>query len=182
MNGYHESIFPFLSAIWGCKLAALAQALITLGLAEALRLAIRAVDCAKIFGEGQHQHMNAVSNLGLMYYTQSRLTEAHEQWISALEMGKKLLGFPGYIDIGIGNQLALLYYQEGRFDEAEVHHLQFYERKKIILGEHHPETLGAMGSLANTYHFQGRLDEAIGLKKQIPEKRAKYMGDTILRR
>jgi tetratricopeptide (TPR) repeat protein len=107
-------------------------------LTEAVRLAIRAVDCAKIFGEGQHQHMNAVSNLGLMYYTQSRLKEAHEQWISALEMGKRLLGSPGYVDTGIGNNLALIYYQEGRFDEAEEHHLQLYERKKVILGEHHP--------------------------------------------
>jgi hypothetical protein len=134
------------------KLAALAQALITLGLAEVLRLAIRAVDCAKIFGEGQHQYMNAVSNLGLMYYTQSRLTEAHEQWISALEMGKKPLRFPGYIDTGIGNQLALLYYQEGR--------KQILEKRAKYMGEHHPETLGARGSLATSYSDQGLLEMA----------------------
>jgi tetratricopeptide (TPR) repeat protein len=146
-------------------------------LSEATRLAIRAVDCAKAFGEGRHQHMNAVSNLGLMYYTQSRLKEAHEQWINALEMGKTLLGSPGYIDTGIGNNLALLYYQEGRFDKAEEHHLQIYERRNPLLGEHHPETLGAMGSLANTYHFQGRLEKAIDLKKQIVEERTKHMGE-----
>ena len=96
--------------------------------------------------------MNAVSNLGLMYYTQSRLTEAHEQWISALEMGKKPLRFPGYIDTGIGNQLALLYYQEGR--------KQILEKRAKYMGEHHPETLGARGSLATSYSDQGLLEMA----------------------
>jgi tetratricopeptide (TPR) repeat protein len=145
-------------------------------LAAAKRLAVRAVDCAKVFGEGQNQHMNSLSNLGLIYYTLSRFKDAQEQWTGALEIGKKLLG-SSYVDIGIGNNLALLCYQEGRFKEAEKYHLEIYLRRKANLGENHAETLGAMGSLANTYHFQGRLEEAVDLKVQILEGRKKYMGE-----
>jgi tetratricopeptide (TPR) repeat protein len=145
-------------------------------LAAATRLAVRAADCAKVLGEGQRQHMNSMSNLGLMYYHMSRFKEAEKQWISSLQLGKKLLG-SGYVDTGIGNNLALLYYQEGRFEEAEKHHLEIYMRRKDVLRDHHPETLGAMGSLANTYHFQGRWEEAVDLKKRIVEERGKYMGE-----
>ncbi|KAH0565545.1 hypothetical protein GP486_001058 [Trichoglossum hirsutum] len=145
-------------------------------LAAAKRLAVRAVGCAKVFGEGQHQHMNSLSNLGLIYYHLSLFRDAKEQWTDALEMGKKLLG-PSYVDTGIGNNLALLCYQEARFKEAERYHLEIYLRRKDTLGENHAETLGAMGSLANTYHFQGRLEEAVDLKIRILEGRKRYMGE-----
>jgi hypothetical protein len=145
-------------------------------LAEAERLSIRAVDCAKFFGEGQGQHMNSVSALALVYYHQSRFREAKEQWRSAFMMARKLHG-KDYVDVGIGNDLALVYYEEGCFVEAESIHSQIYERRKEILTEQHPETLGALGSLANTYHFQGYLEKAVLLKKQILEGRRKYMGE-----
>jgi tetratricopeptide (TPR) repeat protein len=145
-------------------------------LATAERLAFRGVTGAEVLGESQHQHMNSISNLGLVYYHQSRFKEARDQWIRALEMGRKLFG-SNYVDTGIGNQLALLHYQEGRFDEAEKLHVEIYERRMLVLKEHHPETLGAMGSLANTYHFQGRLEEAVAMKIRVLEGRRKYMGE-----
>ena len=146
-------------------------------LTAAKQLALRAVDCTKVLCEGQQQHMNSISNLGLMYYSLSSFRDAQEYWEMALEMAKKLLG-PGYVDTGIGNNLALIYYQQGRFKEAEKHHLQIYLRRKEVLGDYHPETLSAMGSLANSYHFQGRLEEALELKKRILDGRKKRLGDT----
>ena len=145
-------------------------------LAMAEKLAIRGVTGAEILGEGKLQYLNSISNLGLVYYHQSRFNEAREQWTKALEMGKLLLG-PASVEKGIGNQLALLEYQDGRFDEAEKLHLEIYERRMLILKEQHPETLGAMGSLANTYHFQGRMEDAVDMKIRVLEGRRKHMGE-----
>jgi tetratricopeptide (TPR) repeat protein len=144
-------------------------------LPAAERLAVRAVNFAKVLGESEIQHMNSISNLGLIYCDQSRFKEAREQWQSALKMGSKLLG-KDYVDTGLGNNLAQLCYQEGNFKDAERYHLNIFRSRTRILGEHHPETLGAMGSLANTYHFQGRLEEAVALKKKVLEGRRKHMG------
>jgi hypothetical protein len=102
-------------------------------LIEATRLAVRAVDCAKVIGESTHRHMNSLSNLGLMYYHLSRFDDAQSQWNSALNIAKELLG-PLYVDTGIGNNLALLCYQQGRFNDAERYHLDIYLRRKEILG------------------------------------------------
>lgn len=146
-------------------------------LAVAKQLAIQAVKCAKVLCEGQQQHMNAISNLGLMHYSLASFRDAQKYFEMALEMAKNLRG-PGYVDTGIGNNLALIYYQQGRFKEAEKHHLQIYLRRREVLGDYHPETLGAMGSLANSYHFQGRLEEALELKKRILDGRKKRLGDT----
>jgi tetratricopeptide (TPR) repeat protein len=145
-------------------------------LAMAEKLAFRGVTRAEVLGEGKEQHLNSISNLGLIYYHQSRFKEARDQWTRALEMGKKLLG-ANYVDTGIGNQLALLHYQDGRFDEAEKLHREIYEKRMLVLKEHHPETLGAMGSLANTYHFQGRMEEAVDMKILVLEGRRRHMGE-----
>jgi tetratricopeptide (TPR) repeat protein len=145
-------------------------------LAMAEKLAFRGVIGAEVLGEGKQQHLNSISNLGLVYYHQSRFKEAREQWTKALEIGRKLLG-SNYVDTGIGNQLALLHYQDGRFDEAEKLHHEIYERRMLVLKEHHPETLGAMGSLANTYHFQGRMEDAVEMKIRVLEGRRKHMSE-----
>jgi hypothetical protein len=88
-------------------------------LTAAAGFANRAVSCAKLLGEGTRQHMDSLSNLGLLNYHLSRFEQAGKQLTEAVQIVQSILG-PTYLDTGIGNILTLILYQQGRFKDGTI--------------------------------------------------------------
>ncbi|MEO0533106.1 MAG: tetratricopeptide repeat protein, partial [Cyanobacteria bacterium P01_A01_bin.123] len=92
---------------------------------------------------------NSLNNLGGLYFSQGRYSEAEPLYLQSLQLWQKLLGdeHPG-VATSLNN-LAVLYCHQDRFQEAEPLLMKALEMRDRLLGPQHPDTISTRKSLEN---------------------------------
>jgi tetratricopeptide (TPR) repeat protein len=108
------------------------------------------------------------NDLGYLYNSQGRYSEAEPLLLQALEIRRSQLGQDPDTATSLNN-LAALYQSQGRYSQAEPLHLQALEIRRSQLGTDHPDTASSLNNLALLYNSQGRYSEAEPLYLQALE-------------
>jgi tetratricopeptide (TPR) repeat protein len=111
-------------------------------------------------------YMRCVSNLGLVYLTQSRTVDA-DQWINfSLETSQNILGEKSAAYTANLNSRAKLNHVTGKYNEAEK---QFDEAEKLaiqVFGEASMQSAILLNNKAMLYQTMGRYAEAVELMQK----------------
>jgi len=142
----------------------------------AVPLAKRALELAYIL-KNQDILATCLNDLGFLYQSQGRYSEAEPLLLQALGLRKKIFG-ENHPDVALSlSNLASLYRSQGRYGEAEPLLLQALELRKKIFGENAPDVVKDLSDLAGLYYIQGKFSKAEPLFLQALELRKRLFGD-----
>lgn len=118
----------------------------------------------------------ALNDLGSLYWSQGKYTEAEPIFQRALTIREKALGSEHPDVAAILNNLAVLFWNQGKYPEAESFHKRTIAIKEKTLSPDHPELAQSLNNLANLYRDQGKYKDAEMLYKRALEIRKKSLG------
>jgi tetratricopeptide (TPR) repeat protein len=116
------------------------------------------------------------SNMTLIYKDQSRLKEAEDIAVQAMEKCTTVLGTNHPDTLMSMANLASIYQDQNRWQEAEELESQVLGLRHKAFGAHHPETLSSMAKLAFIRKKQGQFEQAEQLLVLVVERKKMVLG------
>ena len=117
-----------------------------------------------------------MNNLGFLYETQGRYSEAEPLFKRALHASERLLGENHPQTLGSMNNLAAAYKDQGQYAKAEPLLKRALAASERVLGKEHPQTLGSANNLAELYRAEGLYGEAEPLYRSALDGRQRVLG------
>jgi CHAT domain-containing protein/Tfp pilus assembly protein PilF len=113
-----------------------------------------------VLGKDHPTTLVNLNNLGSLYQSQARYSEAERLYQRVLERRERVYGKEHPDTLTSLSNLALLYYRVGRFPEAEALYRRVLETAERVLGKDHPISLVSVSNLAAFYNGQGDFTRA----------------------
>lgn len=126
--------------------------------------------------QGDENNLNAIYNLGALFYSQQYLAEAEAMYQWALEGNEKAWGPNQTSMLDTFNKLGILYERRGKMAEAEAMYRRVLEGKEKAWGPDHASTLDAVNDLGTIYADQGKMAEAEAMLRRALEGKEKAWG------
>ena len=146
--------------------------------AEARAVTERQLDfCRRVLGEGHHDTLSAISNMGSILLAEGHLDESERFFMELADACRHALG-PEHPDTltSIGN-VGYLLKSHGRLHEAELYYREAMNGFRRVLGDDHPDTLNAINNLGVLLQAQRRLSEAEPYKREALQGIRREVGD-----
>ncbi|MCJ1268875.1 hypothetical protein MMC22_008763 [Lobaria immixta] len=126
--------------------------------------------------QGDENILNAIYNLGALFYSQQYLAGAEAMYQWALEGNEKAWGPNQMSMLDTFNKLGILYERQGKMVEAEAMYRRALEGKEKAWGPDHPSTLDAVNDLGTIYADQCKMAEAEAMLRRALEGKEKAWG------
>ena len=119
-----------------------------------------------MLGDDHPETLRSIGNLGNLYWSQGRLSEAEPLFLECAEGQKRVHGDDHPETLSARNNLALLYQNLGRYEEAEPLYLEVLKARRRVLGDNHPITATTLYNLACFEAVQGNAARALSWLRQ----------------
>ena len=129
-----------------------------------------------VLGEKHADTLHSLSNLGTVFWKQSKNEKAEKIHRRALTGFKEMLGKEDLHSLRGLNRLGLVLADQGKYEEAEKLHRQALSAREKILGNEHADTLRSVNNLALVLGKQGKYGEAKNLHGQALSAREETLG------
>lgn len=140
--------------------------------------------CTTRLGPEHLETLQAMADLGRIYWNLSRLDKALELQRDVMTISSKTLGEEDPITLKAMDNLGSTYWICGRTMDAESLGEKAMNGMKKVLGPGHPDTLMAMHNYARTLMHRGKPKEAQMIQTEVLRGRAKMLGaehpDTLM--
>jgi serine/threonine protein kinase/Tfp pilus assembly protein PilF len=130
----------------------------------------------RTLGEDHRDTIGAHNDLGVMYLSSGKYTEAEKHFRDAHDRARRVLGPEDALTLNAEGNLAASLRQQGRFDEAEPLYRHTLEATRRTLGSNSVEAMRAANNLGLLLHKQERFAEAEPLYRQAVDISAKVLG------
>ena len=131
----------------------------------------------RVLGNDHPDTLASINQMGILLWTQGKLTEAEPYYQESLEGRQRVLGHEHPDTLESVSIMGGFLREQGKLAEAEPYCRAALESQRRVLGDEHPQTITSINNMGLLLRAQGKLSEAEPYYREALEKHRRVLGD-----